>query len=170
MQRPRPKWAKKGHFGLNDEHFTTSFVSPNSPYHCTGRIFDLSVLIPSYIVVHMMWWYHCGLTTCLDHLLYYLLEAVYTMIVNRDRGFASWCLKPATLTGTLTLTLTLTLWGDQCLDAVACEGSRLIRPTRMPCLEGRGLFDRLLKRNAVNWRGCGLIAPLMKYPSANQSA
>ena len=78
VQRPRPKWAKKGHFGLNDEHFTTSFVSPNSPYHCTGRIFDLSVLIPSYIVVHMMWWYHCGLTTCLDHLLYYLLEAWFT--------------------------------------------------------------------------------------------
>ena len=37
---------------------------------------------------------------------------------------------------TLTLTLTRTLWGDQCLDAVACEGSRLIRPTRTLCLEG----------------------------------
>ena len=31
-------------------------------------------------------------------------------------------------TRTITLALTLTLWGDQCLDAVACEGSRLIRP------------------------------------------
>ena len=31
-------------------------------------------------------------------------------------------------TRTLTLTLTLTLWRDLCLDAVACEGSRLIRP------------------------------------------
>ena len=33
-----------------------------------------------------------------------------------------------TRTLTLTLTVTLTLWGDLCLDAVACEGSRLIRP------------------------------------------
>ena len=31
-------------------------------------------------------------------------------------------------TRTLTLTVTRTLWGDLCLDAVACEGSRLIRP------------------------------------------
>ena len=29
---------------------------------------------------------------------------------------------------TRTLTVTLTLWGDLCLDTVACEGSRLIRP------------------------------------------
>ena len=39
-----------------------------------------------------------------------------------------------------TRTLTGTLWGDQCLDAVACEGStgvrRLIRPTWMLCLGG----------------------------------
>ena len=36
-----------------------------------------------------------------------------------------------------TQTLTRVLWGDQCLDAVACEGSitRLIRPTWMLCLE-----------------------------------
>ena len=27
-----------------------------------------------------------------------------------------------------TLTRTLTVWGDLCLDAVACEGFRLIRP------------------------------------------
>ena len=34
-------------------------------------------------------------------------------------------------------TRTRTLWGDQCLDAVACEGSRLISPARMLlCLEG----------------------------------
>ena len=33
-----------------------------------------------------------------------------------------------TRTLTLTLTVTLTLWGDLCLDAVACEGSRLIPP------------------------------------------
>ena len=31
-------------------------------------------------------------------------------------------------TRTLTLSLIGTLWGDLCLDAVACEGSRLIRP------------------------------------------
>ena len=31
-------------------------------------------------------------------------------------------------TRTRTRTRTRTLWGDLCLDAVACEGSRLIRP------------------------------------------
>ena len=36
---------------------------------------------------------------------------------------------------TLTLTLTQTLWSNQRLDAVASEGSRLIRPTWMLCLE-----------------------------------
>ena len=35
-----------------------------------------------------------------------------------------------------TRTRTLTLWGDQGLDAVACEGSRFMRPTLMLCLEG----------------------------------
>ena len=30
-------------------------------------------------------------------------------------------------TRTLTLSLTRTLWGDLCLDAVACKGYRLIR-------------------------------------------
>ena len=33
-------------------------------------------------------------------------------------------------------TLTRTPWGDQWFDAVACEGSTLIRPARMLCLEG----------------------------------
>ena len=34
-------------------------------------------------------------------------------------------------TQTLTLTQTRTLRGDQCLDAVPCEGSRSIRPARV---------------------------------------
>ena len=38
-------------------------------------------------------------------------------------------------TRTLTLISTRTLWSGQCLDAVACEVSRLIRPTWMLCLE-----------------------------------
>ena len=38
-------------------------------------------------------------------------------------------------TRTLTRARTRTLWSDQCLDAVACEGSRLIRRTWMLCLE-----------------------------------
>ena len=38
-------------------------------------------------------------------------------------------------TRTLTLTLIGTLWGDQCLHAGAWEGSRLIRPTWLLCLE-----------------------------------
>ena len=36
---------------------------------------------------------------------------------------------------TRTRTRTQTLWGDRCLDAVACEGSGLIWPARMLCLE-----------------------------------
>ena len=39
-----------------------------------------------------------------------------------------WRLTPTTRTLTLTLTLTRMLWGDLCLDAVACGGYRLIRP------------------------------------------
>ena len=42
-----------------------------------------------------------------------------------------WCPKPKADHPTLTRTLTRTLWGDQCLDAVACEGSRSIRPARV---------------------------------------
>ena len=38
-------------------------------------------------------------------------------------------------TRTLPLTFTRTLWSAQCLDAVAFESSRLIRPTWMLCLE-----------------------------------
>ena len=38
-------------------------------------------------------------------------------------------------TRTVTLTLTRTLWGDQCLDAVAWEDSRLIRAIWLLCLE-----------------------------------
>ena len=37
---------------------------------------------------------------------------------------------------TLSLTLPRTLWGDQCFDAVACEGSRSICPARVLCFEG----------------------------------
>ena len=39
-------------------------------------------------------------------------------------------------TRTLTLTLPRTLWGDLCLDAVACEGSRLIPPKEDAVDEG----------------------------------
>ena len=38
-------------------------------------------------------------------------------------------------TRTLTLTLIGKLLGDQCLDAVTCEGSRLIRPIWLLCVE-----------------------------------
>ena len=40
-------------------------------------------------------------------------------------------------TRTLIHTLIGMLWGDQCLDAVAREGSRLIRPIWLLCLERR---------------------------------
>ena len=47
-------------------------------------------------------------------------------------------------TRTLTLTLTRTLWGDQCLDAAACEGSRLIGPIWwLLCLKRLSWFSRL---------------------------
>ena len=44
------------------------------------------------------------------------------------RGFLAVALDADHPTRTLTRTVTRTLWGDLCLDAVACEGSRLIRP------------------------------------------
>ena len=55
-----------------------------------------------------------------------------TLVVKSLRGYWPWCLKPTTLT----LTLIRMLWGDQCLDAVACEGSGLSRPAQTLCLEG----------------------------------
>ena len=64
---------------------------------------------------------------------------------------------------------TRTLCGDQCLDAVDCEGSRSIRSARVLFLgKTLGLFD--WPRDAVAWKDSRLIAPLTKYPSANQSA
>ena len=55
-------------------------------------------------------------------------------------------------TRTLTLTLIGTLWGDQCLDAEACEGSRLIGSTWMLCSEL--FFNRLIPqaRDALAWK------------------
>ena len=47
-------------------------------------------------------------------------------------GFWPWRLTPTTLT----LTLMGTLWGDLCLDAVAGEGSRLIRPKGDDAVDG----------------------------------
>ena len=59
------------------------------------------------------------------------------------------------------------LRGDQCLDAVACEGSinRFIRPARMMCF-GRtlALFDRPRDAVASTHSINRLIAPLIKYP------
>ena len=81
-----------------------------------------------------------------------------------------WCLKSTTHSEIRTLTRTL--WGDQCLDAVACEGSSFILG-RLGCCawkDPRAFFDRL--RNAVAWQDSTsrLIEPLIKYPLANQSA
>ena len=71
------------------------------------------------------------------------------------------CLKPTTRTPTLNPTRTP--WGVQCLGAVACEGSRLIRPARILCLEGLlGLFDRL--RDAVAWKCSRLKCAAYKIP------
>ena len=52
---------------------------------------------------------------------------------------------------TLTLTLTRTLWGDQCLEAVACEGSRLIRPAWILCLEILNVDWTLIGPLGVLW-------------------
>ena len=59
------------------------------------------------------------------------------------------------------LTLTWTLWGDQCLDAVACEGSRSIRSARGGFLV-RVLGLSELLRHAVALGDARLIAPIMK--------
>ena len=41
-----------------------------------------------------------------------------------------------------TLTLTRTLWGDLCLDAVASEGSKLIRP-KGDAVDGGFVFQNI---------------------------
>ena len=43
-------------------------------------------------------------------------------------------------TRTRTRTRTRTLWGGQCFDAVACEGSRLIRPARLPLSQSERVY------------------------------
>ena len=65
-----------------------------------------------------------------------LVDACFHLDSESLRGVWLWCLKPDADHPTLTLTLTRTPWGDQCWDAVACEGSRSIRPARMLWLEG----------------------------------
>ena len=48
--------------------------------------------------------------------------------------------------------LTRTLGSDQCLDVVACEGSRFIGPTRMPCLgKTRPARDAVGYLVSVHW-------------------
>ena len=59
-----------------------------------------------------------------------------TMIGESLRVFWMWCLTPTTRPSPYPITLTRTLWGDQRLDAVACECSRSIRPARVLCLWG----------------------------------
>ena len=50
---------------------------------------------------------------------------------SSPRPYGDVCAEPLRLT----LTLIRTLWGDQCLDAVAREGSRLIKLIWLLCLE-----------------------------------
>ena len=73
---------------------------------------------------------------------------IFRPVVLRDVGWRNYVIPASRFCGmavvpkadhptpTLTLTLTWTLWRDQCLDAMACEGSRSIRPARVLCLEG----------------------------------
>ena len=56
-------------------------------------------------------------------------------------------------------TRTRTLWGDRCLDAVACQGYRLIWPARMLFLEGLEVYsiggrpaEGMLCLGAVPWK------------------
>ena len=49
---------------------------------------------------------------------------------------------------TRTLTRTRTLWGDLCLDAVACEGPRLIRP-KGDAVDGGGVFEKSRTRVCI---------------------
>ena len=72
----------------------------------------------------------------------------------------------------LTRTLTRRLWGDQCLGDVDCEGSIKVDSAGYDAVLGRtlGLFDR--QRDGVAWTYSikRMIAPLIKYPLANQSS
>ena len=57
------------------------------------------------------------------------------LIVDGRRGKNEKYVIMTTLDPNPTQTLIGMLWGDQCLDAVACEGSRLIRPIWLLCVE-----------------------------------
>ena len=59
------------------------------------------------------------------------------------RGIRPWRLT------TTTLTLTRRLWGDLCLDALACEGSRLIRP-KGDAVDGGCAFQNL-RTSSCRW-------------------
>ena len=65
---------------------------------------------------------------------------------------------------TRTLTLTLTLWGDLCLDAVACEGSRLI-PPEGDAVDGGRVFKNSRTRACMNL--FRLVLPFLWPPSVS---
>ena len=65
-------------------------------------------------------------------------------IRNIFRGVLAWHLTPTTRTRTRTRTL----WGDLCLYAVACEGSRLIRP-KGDALDGGCAFQNSRTRVCI---------------------
>ena len=75
------------------------------------------------------------------------------IIVDGRRGKNKKSLIMTTLDPNLTQTLSRMRWGEQCLDAVACEGSRLIRPLWLLCVE-RLYFNKLIRsaRDAVGWK------------------
>ena len=59
----------------------------------------------------------------------------YNNIVDGRRAKNEKYVIMITLDPNPTQTLIGMLWGDQCLDAVACDGSRLIRPIWLLCVE-----------------------------------
>ena len=120
---PPPSPPQEGTFALGHE-LNIEYLAPGTWY--TGRI-PCTGHYGCRMLIRSAWC--CLLCSTSPR-----LRRGYTLTVNLLPGFWPWCLKPTTRT--LTLTLTRTLWGDQCLDAVACEGSRLIRPARMLCLKG----------------------------------
>ena len=70
------------------------------------------------------------------HILSCTYDSSYEAWLHLDQGIFRGGLAVLPKADNPTLTLTATPWGDQCLDAVACESLRSIRPARVLCLQG----------------------------------
>ena len=98
-------------------------------------------------------WYSLNLVDDMDHIFVAIPYADMGVFNAYTRFVWSRLVHRYYPTRTLTVTLTRTRWSDQCLDAVPCESSNLIRPTWMLCVERLHVDWTLIRpaRDAVGY-------------------